>query len=109
MERSSATRFDFDAVGRPLSERGHVQTGPSREAPAGPAEQIEQSKERLARDVSQAKAKLAAVSGDVKSRARSVGVAAALLLTAALAAAATVRASRRRHRRGFWRAVARAW
>jgi hypothetical protein len=107
MDRTSAHLFDIEAVGRPLSERGRAQEGTSSVAQRGPAEQLEQSKQRLARDLVQAKAKLREAKGAMKGGARTAAVAVAAAIAAGLVAAA-VRSSIRRRRRGFWRSVWRA-
>jgi hypothetical protein len=99
MDRTRINPLSVEAAGRPLSERGRAHEGPS--------DQLEQSKERLARDLVQARAKVHDVEGAARRGARTAVVAAALLLAAGLAAAA-VRAARRQRQRSFWRGVRRA-
>ncbi|WP_437603096.1 hypothetical protein [Sorangium sp. So ce590] len=101
MDPSSAIRFDTERVARPLSERGHVSAGAGSAAPAGPAEQIEHSKERLARDLVAAKAKWGGIKGETEHTARRLAIAAATVVAVAAVAAVAIR-SRRKHRR-IWR------
>ncbi|WP_437627925.1 hypothetical protein [Sorangium sp. So ce1151] len=102
MERSSAIRFDVERVARPLSERGHVSAVARPAEPVGPAEQIEHSKERLARDLAAARGRWGGIRGEAEHMARSIAVASiAALVIGALAAAVATR-SRRRHRRIGW-------
>jgi hypothetical protein len=104
VERTSEPPFDRDAVDRPLSERGRVPAGPSPASLVGPAAQIEQSKERFARDIVRARAELRGAGSRARRRVRTVAVAAGALLAAALVVKA-VRASRRAHRRPWRRAL----
>ncbi|MGK3983813.1 hypothetical protein WME99_12295 [Sorangium sp. So ce136] len=102
MERSSAIRFDVDRVARPLSERGHVSAVARPAGPAGPAGQIEHTKERLARDLTAARARWGGVKGEAEHTARSIAVAATAALVLGAVAAAVATRSRRRHRRIGW-------
>src|SRR4051794_23436984 len=102
------TRFDLDEVSRPLSERGRVREGAGPAAPEDPADTIERSKERLARDLSGAKAELRAVEREVRHRARNVALAAVALLVAVLAVSAA-RASLGGRRRGLLRSLVRVF
>ncbi|KYF83464.1 hypothetical protein BE18_49600 [Sorangium cellulosum] len=103
MDPSSAIRFDTERVARPLSERGHVSAGAGAAAPAGPAEQIEHSKERLARDLVAAKARWGGIKGEAEHTARSVAIAAAAAVTVlAVGAVAAVAIRSGRKRRRIW-------
>ncbi|XXZ26314.1 enolase C-terminal domain-like protein [Sorangium sp. So ce307] len=101
MDPSSAIRFDTERVARPLSERGHVSAGAGSAAPARPAEQIERSKERLARDPVAAKARWGGTKGEAEHTARRAGIAAAAVVAMAAFAAVAIR-SRRKRRRIWW-------
>ncbi|XXX82550.1 hypothetical protein WMF30_27730 [Sorangium sp. So ce134] len=101
MEPSSAIRFDTEGVARPLSERGRVSAGAGSAAPAGPAEQIEHSKERLARDLVAAKAKWGGIKGEAEHTAQRAAIAAVAVIAVGAVAAAAIR-SRRKHRRMWW-------
>ncbi|WP_433931010.1 hypothetical protein AB3662_43115 [Sorangium cellulosum] len=102
MERSSAIRFDTERVARPLSERGRVSAGAGSAAPAGPSEQIEHGKERLARDMVAARARWGAIEGEAEHTARRVAIAAAAVIAAVGAvAAAAIRSRRKRWRLGW--------
>ncbi|WP_437287199.1 hypothetical protein [Sorangium sp. So ce406] len=102
MERSSAIRFDTERVARPLSERAHLSAGAGSAAPAGPADQIEHSKERLARDMVAARARWGAVEGGAERTARHVAIAAAALIAVVGAVAAAAIRSRRKRWRLWW-------
>ncbi|WP_437592124.1 hypothetical protein [Sorangium sp. So ce1000] len=93
--------FDAERVARPLSERGHVSANAGSAAPAGPAEQIEHSKERLARDLVAAKARWGGTKGEVEHTAQRVAIAVAAVIGVGVVAAVVTR-SRRRHRRIWW-------
>ena len=73
-------------------------------APAGPAEQIEHSKERLARDLVTVKARWGGIKGEAEHTARSVAIAAAAAVTvlAVGAVAAVAMRSGRKRRRIWW-------
>ncbi|WP_438002297.1 hypothetical protein WMF26_24565 [Sorangium sp. So ce185] len=104
MDPSSAIRFDTERVARPLSERGQVSAGAGAATPAGAAEQIEHSKEPLARDLVAAKARWGGIEGEAEHTARSIAIAAAAAVTvlaAGAVAAAAIRSSRKR-RRIWW-------
>jgi hypothetical protein len=101
MEPSSAIRFDEERVTRPLSERGHVSAGAGPAALAGPAEQIEHSKERLARDLVAAKARWGGVKGEAEHTAQRVAITAAAVIAVGAVAAVAIRV-RRKHRRIWW-------
>ncbi|KYF96942.1 hypothetical protein BE20_40410 [Sorangium cellulosum] len=93
----------YGEVARPLSERGHVSAGAGAAAPAGPAEQIEHSKERLARDLVAAKARWGGIKGEAEHTARSVAIAAAAAVTVlAVGAVAAVAIRSGRKRRRIW-------
>ncbi|WP_438015219.1 hypothetical protein WMF18_30635 [Sorangium sp. So ce315] len=101
MDPSSAIRFDTERVARPLSERGHVSAGAGSAAPAGPAEQIEHSKERLARDLAAARARWGGIKGEAEHTARGVAIAAAAAIAVGAVAVMAIRAGRKR-RRIWW-------
>lgn len=101
MDSSSAFRFDTERVARPLSERGYVSAGAGSAAPAGPAGQIEQSKERLARDLVGAEARWGGVEGEAGRTARGVAITAAVAIAVGAVAAMAIRSSRQR-RRIWW-------
>ncbi|APR75834.1 Hypothetical protein A7982_01181 [Minicystis rosea] len=69
---------------------------------------MEQSKERLARDLVQAKAKVHRVESTAWKVVRNTSVVAALLLGVGVVAM-SVRAARHRRRQRFWRSVRSAW
>ncbi|WP_437486333.1 hypothetical protein WME75_03300 [Sorangium sp. So ce1014] len=98
MERSSAILFDTERVARPLSERGHVDTGAG---PAGPVEPVAHSTERRARDLVAVKSRWGGAKGEAGHTARSISIAlaaAAVLAVGIVAAAAAVRSRRERWR-----------
>ncbi|KYF83172.1 hypothetical protein BE11_43695 [Sorangium cellulosum] len=101
MDPSSAIRFDTERVARPLSERGHVSAGAGFAAPAGPAGQIEHSKERLARDRVAARARWGGMKGEAEHTARRVTLAAAAVIAVGAVTAVAMR-SRSKRRRPWW-------
>ncbi|XXX82535.1 hypothetical protein WMF30_27655 [Sorangium sp. So ce134] len=80
MEPPGAIRFDTERATRPLSQRGQASAGAGAAAPAGPAEQIEHSKERLARDLGAAKARWGGIEGGAEHTALRVAITAAAAL-----------------------------